>query len=126
MKKLITYIILLSFILNTGFVSYSPQHLRDLSPTEKQEAIQAFINGNCEYKGIKLYGKVKFVDSFEDIRIKYVDSFEDINVQFVSSFPNSCGQWQKVDNFEDIRVKVVDSFEDLDVRIVNSFLGIKN
>ena len=46
--------------------------------------LKKFINA---YKGIKLYGKVKFVTSFPDIKIKYVDSFPDIKVKFVSSFP---------------------------------------
>ena len=49
-------------------------------------------------KTYKLYGKVKIVDSFEDIKVKIVDSFEDVKVKIV-------------DSFEDIKIKIVDSFE---------------
>lgn len=49
--------------------------ISDLSPEEKQEAIQAWVAGSCYYKGIKLWGKVKYVTSFPDIKIQYVESF---------------------------------------------------
>lgn len=49
-------------------------------------------------KTYNLYGKVKIVDSFEDIKVKIVDSFEDVKVKIV-------------DSFEDIKIKIVDSFE---------------
>lgn len=49
-------------------------------------------------KTFPLYGKVKIVDSFEDIKVKIVDSFEDVKVKIV-------------DCFEDIKIKIVDSFE---------------
>ena len=42
---------------------------------------------NCSFNGFPLYGKVKFVDSFPDIKIKIVDSFPDIKIKFVESFP---------------------------------------
>ena len=126
MKKTTGYILLLLIlVLNTSFIN-KKLRLRDLSPSEKQEAIQAYINGECEYKGIKLYGRVKFVDSFEDISIEYVDAFADINVQFVNAFPDECGQWQKVDSFEDIRIKVVKGLPDLTVKVVDSFPGMNN
>lgn len=37
-------------------------------------------------KTYPLYGKVKIVDSFEDIKVKIVDSFEDIKIKIVDSF----------------------------------------
>ena len=40
----------------------------------------------CEFNGIKLYGKVKFVSSFPDIKIQFVNSFPDIKVKFVENF----------------------------------------
>lgn len=95
-----------------------------LSEVEKREAIHAFLNGNCKYKDIQLYGKVKFVTSFPDIKIKYVESFPDIKVKFVSSFPDSCGKWQEVNSFPDFTVEVVDAFPDLKVQVVNSFPGM--
>lgn len=51
-------------------------------------------------KTFPLYGKVKIVDSFEDIKVKIVDAFED-----------TCGKVKIVEHFEDVKVKIVDSFE---------------
>jgi len=72
----------------------------DLSETEKIEAVEALLNGDCYYKGIKLWGKVKFVTSFPDIKIQYVESFPDIKVKIVTSFPDKCGLWQTVESFQ--------------------------
>lgn len=79
---------------------------------------------SCSYNGIALYGKVKFVDSFADIKIQFVDAFADLKVKFVGSFPNDCGKWQKVDSFPDFTVQVVSSFPDLKVQRVDSFPGL--
>lgn len=95
-----------------------------LSSQEQIEAMEAFKNGTCEYKGITLHGKVKFVTSFPDIKVKYVDAFPDINVKFVSSFPKSCGEWQVVSSFPDFTVQVVEAFPDLKVKKVASFPGM--
>ncbi len=100
--------------------------IADLSPEEKAEFIEHIIKtGNCEWKGIKLYGKVKFVSSFPDIKIKYVSSFADIHVKMVSSFPDDCGEWKEVSSFPDFKVQVVSSFPDLKVKKVSSFPGMK-
>ena len=80
--------------------------------------------GSCSYNGIPLYGKVKFVDSFADIKVQFVSSFADLKVEFVGSFPDSCGKWQKVDSFPDFTVQVVSSFPDLKVQQVSSFPGL--
>lgn len=82
------------------------------------------VSPSCTYKGIPLYGKVKVVNNFEDIKVKKVSNFEDIKVKEVSNFPNSCGRWQYVDNFEDFKIKFVDNFEDIKVRFVDNFEGI--
>ena len=37
-------------------------------------------------KTFNLYGKVKIVDAFEDVKVKIVDSFEDIKIKIVDSF----------------------------------------
>ena len=76
-------------------------------------------------KTYNLYGKVKIVDSFEDIKVKIVDSFEDVDIKIVNSFENTCGKVKIVDSFEDVKVKIVDSFEDIKIKIVDSFEGIK-
>lgn len=82
------------------------------------------IGGDCTFKGKKLYGKVKIVNNFEDIKIKVVQNFQDIKVQKVSNFANDCGKWQIVDNFEDFKVKIVDNFEDIKVKFVENFPGL--
>ena len=84
------------------------------------------ITDDCHWKGLPLYGKIKFVESFPDIKIKFVESFPDIKVKFVSSFPDKCGEWQVVESFPDIKVKVVESFPDIKVKIVESFPGVEN
>ena len=76
-------------------------------------------------KTYNLYGKVKIVDSFEDIKVKIVDSFEDVDIKIVGSFENTCGKVKIVDSFEDVKVKIVDSFEDIKIKIVDSFEGVK-
>lgn len=73
----------------------------------------------------KLYGKVKIVDSFEDIKVKIVDSFEDVDIKIVDAFEDSCCKVKLVEHFEDIKVKIVDSFEDVKIKIVDSFEGVK-
>ncbi len=77
----------------------------------------------CEFNDIKLYGKVKFVTSFPDIKIKFVENFPDIKVKFVDNFPNNCGEWQIVESFPDFTVQVVESFPDIKVKIVSNFPG---
>lgn len=103
---------------------YVPSGFAMLSEEEKVEALEAFRSGKCEYKGISLYGNVRFVKSFPDFKIKYVDAFPDIRVKFVDAFPDSCGKWKKVSSFPDFTVQVVDAFPDLKVKTVSSFPGM--
>ena len=93
-------------------------------PVELTDPDISAIQENCKYKNIPLYGKVKFVESFPDIKIQFVESFADINVKFVSSFPNDCGKWQVVESFPDFTVQVVESFPDIKVKTVDSFPGM--
>lgn len=102
-----------------------PKNIATLTTEEKKDFIAHIkATGNCEYKGIKLYGKVQFVESFPDIKIKYVESFPDIKVKFVESFPDKCGEWQVVNSFPDFKVQIVSSFPDLKVKTVESFPGM--
>ncbi|MBT8379259.1 MAG: hypothetical protein KJN64_08510 [Ignavibacteria bacterium] len=78
----------------------------------------------CSFNGIKLYGKIQFVESFPDITIKVVESFPDLEVKIVDSFADDCGEWQIVDSFPDIKIKIVESFPDLKIKFVESFPGI--
>ena len=85
---------------------------------------------NCTYvnkdgKVFNLYGKVKIVNSFPDIKVQIVDSFEDLAVKLVESFPDQCGKVQIVNSFPDVKVQIVNSFPDLKVKIVDSFPGVK-
>src|SRR6266508_6761301 len=50
----------------------------------------------CSYKGFKLYGKIKIVDAFPDIKVKIVESFPDLKVQVVDNWPDDCGKWKFV------------------------------
>ncbi len=81
------------------------------------------VSDSCTWKGIILHGKIKFVESFPDIKIKFVNSFPDLKIKFVESFPDDCGEWQIVESFPDIKVKVVKAFPDLKVQVVESFPG---
>lgn len=80
--------------------------------------------GGCTSKGIKLYGKVKVVDSFPDLRVQVVNSFPDLKVQVVKSFPTECGKWQFVDSFPDFTIQYVQSFPDLKILYVMTFPGV--
>ena len=40
----------------------------------------------CSMAALPLYGKVKIVDSFEDVKVKIVDSFDDIKIKIVDCF----------------------------------------
>lgn len=102
-----------------------PRTISELSAEDKAAFIKHVIEtGDCEWEGIKLYGKVEFVTSFPDIKIEYVTSFPDIKVKFVTSFPDDCGEWQEVSSFPDFKVQVVTSFPDLKVEKVTSFPGM--
>ena len=78
---------------------------------------------NCTFNGFQLYGKVKIVESFPDIKVQIVDSFPDLKVELVNSFPDDCGKWQIVESFPDIKVQIVDSFPDIKIKFVESFPG---
>jgi hypothetical protein len=95
------------------------------SSQEKKEVITHIIaNEDCSLNGISLYGKVKIVDAFPDLKIQFVNAFPDIKVKWVEAFPNECGKWQKVDAFPDFKIQIVDAFPDLKVQVVNAFPGM--
>jgi hypothetical protein len=76
---------------------------------------------NCTCKGKKLWGKVKFVDAFEDIKVSVVDAFPDYKVRIVDAHPDRCGLWEIVTDFPDLRVRLVDDFPDLRVQYVDYY-----
>ena len=82
------------------------------------------INTACYYKGYKLYGKIKVVDNFPDIKVQVVKNFPDLKVKKVDHFPNQCGKWQFVKSFPDIKIKFVKNFPDIKIKYVNNFPGL--
>ena len=123
MKNLL-YLFILALFIGATPVEKS-RTFTNLSSEEKKEAITHFLaTSNCTFKGINLHGKVKFVESFPDIKIQYVNSFPDIKVKFVESFPDKCGLWKTVESFPDFKVQVVESFPDIKVKVVDSFPGM--
>ena len=82
------------------------------------------VRKDCSFNEIPLHGKVKFVESFPDLKVKFVTSFPDLKVKFVSSFPDGCGEWQVVESFPDFTIQVVESFPDIEIKVVESFPGL--
>ena len=78
-------------------------------------------DGTC--RGIRLWGRVKVVQAFPDLKVQVVGSFPDLRVQMVESFPNSLGKWQFVEYLPDFTIQFVNSFPDLKIQFVNSFPG---
>lgn len=84
---------------------------------------QSPIKEDCTYNGIKLWGKVKIVENFEDFKVRIDDNFYDLAVE-KTNFATSCGCWEIVDSFEDFTIRIVDSFEDFTIKFVDNFPGI--
>ena len=80
---------------------------------------------NKDGKTFNLYGMVKIVESFPDVKVQIVESFPDMEVKLVESFPDDCCKFKLVESFPDIKVQIVNSFPDIKVKIVDSFPGIK-
>lgn len=78
-------------------------------------------DGYCN--GIRLWGKVKVVNNFADLKIQVVQSFPDLKVKIVNAFPDSLGKWQFVENGEDFTVQFVENFPDIKIKFVDSFPG---
>ena len=96
-----------------------------VTPVSKDGIDKEHCTFTKDGKTFRLYGKVRIVDNFEDIKVRIVDSFEDVRVRLVDNFEDECGCARIVDNFEDVKVRIVDNFEDVKVRIVDNFEGIK-
>lgn len=105
------------------FLISSEYRAQPIQENDASEVESYAIASDCQYKGIKLFGKVQYVESFPDLKIQFVNAFPDLKVQFVESFPDQCGKWQVVTSFPDIKVQVVESFPDIKVQVVNSFPG---
>jgi hypothetical protein len=82
------------------------------------------VSKACTFKDRKLWGKVKVVTSFPDVKVQVVDAFPDLKVKWVDAFPDGCGKWKTVDSFPDLKVQFVTSFPDFTVRFVDAFPGL--
>ena len=82
------------------------------------------VTKDCTCNKLKLYGKIKFVNDFPDLKIKIVENFPDLKVQIVENFPDKRGKWQIVEDFPDIKVKIVNDFPDLKIKFVENFPGL--
>jgi hypothetical protein len=71
------------------------------------------VGPDCAVKGKKLFGKIKIVDAFPDLKVQVVDAFPDLKVQVVDAFPDKCGKWKMVDAFPDLKIKYVNAFPGL-------------
>ena len=91
------------------------------APPPRQENL---VTKDCTFNGKKLYGKIKFVENFPDIKIKIVENFPDLKVRLVDNFPDECGKWQIVENFPDLKVQIVENFPDIKVKFVDNFPGL--
>lgn len=78
----------------------------------------------CTLKGHKLFGKIKVVTAFPDLKVKVVDAFPDLKVMNVDAFPDTCGKWKMVDAFPDLKIQFVDAFPDLTIKYVTAFPGL--
>lgn len=83
------------------------------------------VGSDCMYKGKKLWGRIKVVTAFPDLRVKVVSSLPDLRVKLVDAFPDSCGKWQMVESFPDLKVQFVDSFPDITIEYVTAFPGVR-
>lgn len=88
-------------------------------------ALASPINDAGYFKGIRLAGKVRIVESFPDIKVQVVSSFPDLKVKVVDSFPDEIGEWQFVEHGENFTIQFVDSFPDIKIKYVTSFPGLK-
>jgi len=94
------------------------------SNIENNQITECPCISDCTFNGFKLYGKIKFVEHFPDIKIQIVEHFPDLKVQLVEHFPDKCGKWQIVEHFPDLKVQIVEHFPDIKVKYVEHFSGI--
>ncbi|MDO4179128.1 MAG: hypothetical protein Q4D21_08050 [Phascolarctobacterium sp.] len=128
MKKVLGLALLLtsmSCVALANDMAFSPLENASAILMPKQEiALASKINSAGYYKNIRLWGRVKVVKNFADIRVQVVNSFPDLKVKRVTNFPDSLGKWQYVENFPDFTIQYVDSFPDIKIKFVDSFPGL--
>ena len=74
-------------------------------------------------KTYNLYGKVKIVDNWADLKVQIVENWPDLKVKIVENWPDKCGKFQVVDTWPELKVQIVDNFADIKVRVVENWPG---
>ena len=121
MKHLITLCIILSLLFLT--TRSSSIKCLQFSKINRLKSNDDKIKG-CKYKGFKLYGKIKVVHDFPDLKVQVVENFPDLKIKIVQNFPDECGKWEFVEDFPDIKIQFVENFPDIKVKFVENFPGI--
>lgn len=96
--------------------------LSDLSATvdrylDKERCMFVITTPYDGVREVPMWGRVKIVESFEDVRVRVVTSdIEDLRVRIVDS-AYGCGEWHFVEQGEDFTVRFVDHDEDFTIRL---------
>jgi hypothetical protein len=85
-----------------------------------QEAAAATVNKPSK---CGLFGKIKVVEHFPDVKIKVVEHFPDIKVKLMEHFADGPGEWTMVEHFPDYKIKFVEHFPDYKIKFVEHFPG---
>ena len=109
---------------DAAFSSAWSPYFTPASPDIIRNHVEDTDRSKCTCRDIKLYGKVKMVESFPDLKVKITDSFPDLKVKAVGSLPDDCGEWQFVESFPDFTIKYVESHPDIKIKFVESFPGM--
>lgn len=71
----------------------------------------------------QLFGKIKVVEHFADVKIQVVEHFPDIKIKLVQHFADSPGEWTMVEHFPDYKIQFVSHFPDYKIKYVEHFPG---
>lgn len=82
------------------------------------------ISKDGYFRGKRLCGRVKIVDSLADFKVKVVGSLADLHVRVVDGIANDPGEWRFVESGQDFSVRFVESGEDFTIRYVESLPGV--
>lgn len=82
------------------------------------------VGKDCTFEGRNLWGKIKLVEHFPDLKVEVVNHFPDLKVKQVEHFPDKCGKWKMVEHFPDLKVKIVEHFGDIKIKFVEHFPGV--
>jgi hypothetical protein len=124
MKKILCLSVLVAAVLMSSSAFASENSLAPSFTVPQKLIPYGAVGRDGYFKGIRLAGKVKVVNSFPDIKVQVVNSFPDLKVKRVDNFPDKIGEWKFVDNFPDFTIQYVKSFPDIKIQFVNSFPGV--